>query len=602
MSTTPTNLPVPSEKPQDLKFNAGKIDEFVTSMAQQYIDRFGQAHYTIEGLRQLVLQQIYNLGWNPVGTFQDGAILTSAGDIIQDTSTGVWYRWDDLSTLPKTVPSESTPASTGGIGDGKWLAVDVSDILRNELAEPTGAGLIGTESGATVQEELDKVKLKFASFAAMRGSTSSEIGDYALLTGWHDDHQGYGAGVFKCVDKTGLTDDGGTIAVGSTYAWKRITGPGDATEFGVVPNAGSTFDNKAYILSAAATGALIFPAGDIYTTFFTITDTYLVRGNSTNIREIEAPNVTDFIVHCSRNGTWEGRIDGISWEGVNVYPVDGHRAFHTYFTTNGNIRDCRFRGGIGSWFDGVSNWFIDSCEFSGSLGGENILNTPKVDPAGTIGTWVVFHKCFISRSAGVGARTIGLPSVWFRDCIVYYNRDSGLLHYKDEVSYPNVEFGVQKITGCDIDSNDSSGVIMRDVVYPDISNNWVSSGRVLNQPGVVLIRCNDINVVENSVYFNGNSGISVEVCNFGTISNNNCNDNKSIGINIQSDSGISSKLTVSGNTCCGTPLGSFPEAQAEGIHIEGDRIVSYGNVCTGNATSQYINSASNKQEGMNIVS
>ncbi|EAQ6582843.1 hypothetical protein MUB63_002984 [Salmonella enterica] len=475
------------------------------------------------------------------------------------------------------------------------------DQLRQELSTPDGAKQVGYKD-SNVYDTLNKLELKFKSFQEMRDDNSNEIGDYALLTGWHTEHQGYGAGVFQCVDKTGLTDDGGTIAVGSTYAWKRITGPGDATEFGVVPNAGSTFDNKAYILSAAATGALIFPAGDIYTTFFTLTDTYLVRGNSTNIREIEAPNVTDFIVHCSRNGTWEGRIDGISWEGVNVYPVDGHRAFHTYFTTNGNIRDCRFRGGIGSWFDGVSNWFIDSCEFSGSLGGENILNTPKVDPAGTIGTWVVFHKCFISRSAGVGARTIGLPSVWFSDCIVYYNRDSGLLHYKDEVSYPNVEFGVQKITGCDIDSNDSSGVIMRDVVYPDISNNWVSSGRVLNQPGVVLIRCNDINVVENSVYFNGNSGISVEVCNFGTISNNNCNDNKSIGINIQSDSGISSKLTVSGNTCCGTPLGSFPEAQAEGIHIEGDRIVSYGNVCTGNATSQYINSASNKQEGMNIVS
>lgn len=101
----------------------------------------------------------------------------------------------------------------------------------------------------------------------MRDDNSNEIGDYALLTGWHTDHQGYGAGVFQCVDKTGLTDDGGTIAVGSTYAWKRITGPGDATEFGVVPNAGSAFDNKAYILAAAATGALIFPAGDIYTKF-----------------------------------------------------------------------------------------------------------------------------------------------------------------------------------------------------------------------------------------------------------------------------------------------------------------------------------------------
>lgn len=556
---------------------------------------------TVTGQTQKTLPAILrDLGFEPTSfDFTTGGTLTAAdrNKVVFDPVSSTWYSW--AGALPKVIPAGTNP-----LLDANWRPKTDPD-LRADLASTTinkGASLIGTTSGDTVQTEIDKIKLKFNSFSSLRSSEGSLIGDYALLTGWHASYQGYGAGVFQCVDKTGLTDDGGTIAVGSTYAWKRITGPGDATEFGVVPNARSTFDNKAYILSAAATGALIFPAGDIYTTFFTLTDTYLVRGNSTNIREIEAPNVTDFIVHCSRNGTWEGRIDGISWEGVNVYPVDEHRAFHTYFTTNGNMRDCRFRGGVGSWFDGVSNWFIDSCEFSGSLGGENILNTPKVDPQGTIGTWVIFHKCFISRSAGAGARTIGLPSVWFRDCIVYYNRDSGLLHYKDEDAYPNVEFGVQKVTGCDIDSNDSSGVIMRDVVYPDISNNWVSTGRVLNQPGVVLIRCNDINVVENSAYFNGTHGISVEVCNFGTISNNNCSDNKNRGISIQSDFGVSSKLTVSGNTCCGTPLGSFPTAQEEGIHIEGDRIVSYGNVCTGNSLAQYTNAASNKQEGLNIVS
>ncbi|EMB9411581.1 right-handed parallel beta-helix repeat-containing protein [Salmonella enterica subsp. enterica serovar Montevideo] len=556
---------------------------------------------TVTGQTQKTLPAILrDFGFEPTSfDFTTGGTLTAAdrNKVVFDPVSSTWYSW--AGALPKVIPAGTNP-----LLDANWRPKTDPD-LRADLASTTinkGASLIGTTSGDTVQTEIDKIKLKFNSFSSLRSSEGSLIGDYALLTGWHASYQGYGAGVFKCVDKTGLTDDGGTIAVGSTYAWKRITGPGDATEFGVVPNAGSTFDNKDYILAAAATGALLLPAGDIYTTFFTLTDTYLVRGNFTNIREIEAPNVTDFIVHCSRNGTWEGRIDGISWESVNVYPVDGHRAFHTYFTTNGNIRDCRFRGGIGSWFEGVSNWFIDSCEFSGSLAGENILNTPKVDPQGTIGTWVVFHKCFIARSAGVGARTIGLPSVWFRDCIVYYNRDSGLLHYRDESAYPDVEFGVQKVTGCDIDSNDSSGIIMRDVVYPDISNNWVSSGRVLSQPGVVLIRCNDINIVENSVYFNGTHGISVELCHFGTISNNNCNDNKNRGISIQSDFGESSKLTVSGNTCCGTTLGSFPTAQEEGIHIEGDRIVSYGNVCTGNSLAQYTNAAYNKQEGLNIVS
>lgn len=143
MTTTPTQLPVPSEKPQDLKFNAGKIDEFVTSMAQQYIDRFGGKHYTIEGLKQLVLQQIYNLGWNPVGTFQGGATVANPGDIVQDTTDDTWYRWDNLATLPKTVPAGSTPGSAGGTGEGKWQPVDVSDVLRKELAGKDGAENIG---------------------------------------------------------------------------------------------------------------------------------------------------------------------------------------------------------------------------------------------------------------------------------------------------------------------------------------------------------------------------------------------------------------------------------------------------------------------------
>lgn len=144
MATTPTNLPVPSESPIDLKFNAGKIDEFVTSFAQWYVDRFGVKHYTIEGLKQLVLQQIYNLGWNLKGTFQGGGAVSAAGDLLQDTSTGIWYRWDDLSTLPKTVPSGSTPDSTGGIGEGAWQPVDVSDVLRKDLAGSDGFKLIGT--------------------------------------------------------------------------------------------------------------------------------------------------------------------------------------------------------------------------------------------------------------------------------------------------------------------------------------------------------------------------------------------------------------------------------------------------------------------------
>lgn len=158
MATQPTQNSVPSESPRDLKFNAGKIDEFVTSLAEWYIDRFGIKHYTIEGLKQLVLDQIYALGWNLKGSFQGGGVVENPGDLLQDTTTDIWYRWDDLSSLPKTVPSGSTPASAGGTGPGKWQPVDVADVLRKDLAKPTGASMVGATnadgSTRTVQEFL----------------------------------------------------------------------------------------------------------------------------------------------------------------------------------------------------------------------------------------------------------------------------------------------------------------------------------------------------------------------------------------------------------------------------------------------------------------
>ncbi|MFR0629785.1 hypothetical protein [Citrobacter freundii] len=146
MSTTPTQFPVPSEKPQDLKFNAGKIDEFVTSMAQQYIDRFGQAHYTIEGLRWVAQQAIAAFGYITLDSFEDGNTLTLPNQVLRLESTGEYYRWD--GPLPKVVPAGSTPETAGGIGISKWLSVGDA-TLRNDLSKDNGALLV--DGGSIVE-------------------------------------------------------------------------------------------------------------------------------------------------------------------------------------------------------------------------------------------------------------------------------------------------------------------------------------------------------------------------------------------------------------------------------------------------------------------
>ncbi|MCL8607652.1 succinylglutamate desuccinylase/aspartoacylase family protein [Proteus mirabilis] len=159
MSTIPTQNPVPSEAPRDLKFNSGKIDEFVTSMKNKYIDRFGKEHFTIEGLRWIAQQAISQFGYITLDSFQKGAEITLPNQVLRDETTGEYYRWD--GELPKIVHIDSTPDNSGGVGMGSWVSVGEAS-LRSELNQTfksaVGMGLIA--DGATNEKgTLDNIKL-----------------------------------------------------------------------------------------------------------------------------------------------------------------------------------------------------------------------------------------------------------------------------------------------------------------------------------------------------------------------------------------------------------------------------------------------------------
>ncbi|HDC4818425.1 TPA: hypothetical protein O8U61_001712 [Enterobacter bugandensis] len=165
MATQPTQDAVPSESPRDLKFNAGKIDEFVTSMGWTYTDRFGVQHYTIEGMRWLAQQAIAAFGYITLDSFEDGNTLTLPNQVLRLEAIGEYYRWD--GAFPKDVPAGSTPDSTGGVGVGKWLSVGDA-TLRSDLAESDGLKLTGQKvnygipSGSSLTRGLiwafDKIK------------------------------------------------------------------------------------------------------------------------------------------------------------------------------------------------------------------------------------------------------------------------------------------------------------------------------------------------------------------------------------------------------------------------------------------------------------
>lgn len=146
MATTPTNLPVPSESPRDLKYNAGKIDEFVTSMGWTYIDRFGQKHYTIEGINYIAQQAMNAFGYVILSgkTFTTGATINNPNEVLLNTSDGEYYKWTGtFASGPKVVPENSTPASTGGVGPGSWVGVGDAS-LRAALAAMEGQDHVQT--------------------------------------------------------------------------------------------------------------------------------------------------------------------------------------------------------------------------------------------------------------------------------------------------------------------------------------------------------------------------------------------------------------------------------------------------------------------------
>lgn len=186
MATQPTNMPVPSESPRDLKFNAGKIDEFVTSQGWTYIDRFGGKHYTIEGINYLAQQVMNAFGYVTLTglTFTTGATVENPNEVLFNTADNAYYKWTgSFSSGPKVVPANSTPESTGGIGPGKWLSVG-DTVLRSDLASHVdgfGDEMLGVQmpydGGApTTQHEVNKRLVNILDFLNAPGVPASGDG------------------------------------------------------------------------------------------------------------------------------------------------------------------------------------------------------------------------------------------------------------------------------------------------------------------------------------------------------------------------------------------------------------------------------------------
>ena len=165
-----------SNKLEDLSDNAKNIDNFSNSGNKTFTDRLGVYRKTIAGMESEHDAQMQafesdfdgrlaGMAFTRVGSFTAGAMLTDMRQVlIWDVSQGGdghEYGWS--GAFPKVVTAGATPAASGGIGAGAW--VDRTDVvLRDQLAESTGATKVGTSDGRTVEQRLAALPLAASAY------------------------------------------------------------------------------------------------------------------------------------------------------------------------------------------------------------------------------------------------------------------------------------------------------------------------------------------------------------------------------------------------------------------------------------------------------
>lgn len=164
MATSPTNKPIPSEDPRDLKFNAGKIDEEVNGSAHYYTDRFGVSRLTNAGResdfvasqadKESRFQQfLLSSGYQFLGDYENGPYTIDAINQVIRYQGEFWRL--NASTTP--------PYTTTGVNSTSWATdithlVSVGDAnLRQELSSSVipGTSLVTHSDGIRLDDYIE---------------------------------------------------------------------------------------------------------------------------------------------------------------------------------------------------------------------------------------------------------------------------------------------------------------------------------------------------------------------------------------------------------------------------------------------------------------
>lgn len=294
-----TGNPIESTDVRDMSDNAKNFDEFSVSTQQTFTDRFGVARKTLPSLISKAESDIYyaviNAGFQPASfDFVTGGTLVSGERnraVFNPAPSGDnnWYAWQ--GAFPKIIYPNSTPSTSGGLGDNAWKPVTnnitaptVMESIRRSYAEagynvvgtlqsgftyvnqndvgidlatgkgytgPAGPVAAGTDPASGGFVDVSQNKYMVASIAELRIIEPVTDGQRINVRGYYADTPLQGGGTFVHDATSSASDDAGNVIVtagGKRWLrWKPVTlGFVDAQNFGcIAPRDISTLLQKA---------------------------------------------------------------------------------------------------------------------------------------------------------------------------------------------------------------------------------------------------------------------------------------------------------------------------------------------------------------------
>ena len=170
MASNPTKNPVPSENYDDLRFNAGKLDEFVTSPGNNYTDRLGITHLTARGLQNSVAGALL-----PANNLSDVSNKDTSLTNLGGGTTGIAvFKAGTAAAVRSAIASAASGSNA-----------DITELTALSTALSISQGGTGgkTANAARTNLGIGTLGAQNASAVAITGGSIAGINDLAIADG-----------------------------------------------------------------------------------------------------------------------------------------------------------------------------------------------------------------------------------------------------------------------------------------------------------------------------------------------------------------------------------------------------------------------------------